>query len=625
MRTLSSRNLSLVSGHRLLASESDCRSCCLRSFSSGSRIILENHISNQHPPEISELGNSNESSTAIRDFNSEDESPMMTIGDGTLSKEYEKEFTRLIFNEESCLDDVHEALSRYNQMIQDGIEPTRNHYYSLISGCSRHGLVKEAFELFDRMAQDPNWTPYAKFVTIFFQSCLDAPGEDRSLAREKATFLRTFLKDRHYRLNQAHYFIMVKTFAKLGDLKSAFELAIEMKQIRDYIIGQLLTGSMFDHESGFSFCIRVLRIMEKLGMKLGLSELNLALRCAASCGVGSREHLEFIAKEWVKDMKKLELDRQELSVSVNPMINLSGYSDPSLDDDFDTDDSELFDTAAPNMSHGNIDALIYDFLNYKSLSQEGRNDEDVTKKSTKLDLETLRTPENRLELLGGPQWVFDTIHHNRLRYSIITMAYLLSCLPNTIEEETEIYRQCERLKMKFEIHFFNEMLRRRSLRAVNDRFHEQRFVEIDDVLKDIQSRELSVNAYTFAALAPSCNTRRRAMKLISDMKEAGLSATLDIVKPLVTNACNAFNGKYLRDVLTIMDRDGVQPDSEIIDAIEKFQTNVDKILIEHEKRLREVSGIFNQPNYVYHYNDFKSFYKGWLMRHNIEDRKDLEP
>lgn len=582
----------------------------------------------------------------------------LEIGGRKPAAYYEEEMKRLIHGHVGP-DKMKRAVHLFQEMTQVARhEPAKSHYSLLITGCSHLGLFKHAFDLFEKMPTHlrrggNKVTPTPGMVTSLFNACAQAEEGERRMALEKANQFRDWLYTESFPLTTIHYNVMVKTFAKLGDMRQAFQILHEMRQeehpVTEITFAMLLMGSISDTASGFSHAIHILRHMDKLSIPFNLHILNLLLRSARDCGIGSKEHLEHLTQEWVLDVKRLSTgsdgkettDAKESKVSKESLCTetISGTKDSHAEigaenGSFGTSGFRSFDScdtsssASGSRSFG--DGLDCGSTSHGSMYQSDsmavkpsilRHSSDlipVVENLVTLDLEALKLPKNRLALIGGPEWVFDMIRKYKMKPTIATMTTLLSCLPDTVQDEEELIRRCDSLRIKYDVDFFNVLIKRRSIRAVNDRLNESRFLEIDSVIRELQSRGLQVNVMTFGVLALSCYTRKRGLKLIQDMRSAGVRINLEVMGSLVKSACVSSNVKYLRDLLQVIEEERINPDPKLLETTEKFVEKVDRILFEQENGLAQVTGIFHQSDYVYHYNDFKLFYKGWLKRLTLE-------
>lgn len=99
--------------------------------------------------------------------------------------------------------------------------------------------------------------PESPTYTALFNACANA--SDKKLALEKAENLRALIKAKDFTPNQTTYHSMIKCFAMMGQVQTAFRIADEMHE------GQIL----MNHET-FSFLLMACLGDQKTGFKLAL-------------------------------------------------------------------------------------------------------------------------------------------------------------------------------------------------------------------------------------------------------------------------------------------------------------------------------------------------------------------
>ena len=351
--------------------------------------------------------------------------------------------------------------------------------------------------------------------------------------------------------------------------------------------------------------------MKKARIPIEIHTVNLLLRCVRDCHIGTQEHLQALIEEW-KDPDQKSL--------------------PKMDKKADQESKADFN---PNLP---VPVVTINLLETNTRSPEFKDQlQLMTETIVKLDIDSLKRSENRLQLLGGVNEVYEMIENYQLRPSIATMTTLLECLGNNSkiskDMEDQLILYAERKKsIKFDTDFYNILIKRRSCRGDTP--------GVKEALAEMQNKGLPANIMTFGVLALTCDSRKRGLQLMRDMNMAGIKMNIEIAETLINKACFIPDFEYLMQILENMSEKKLRPLPSTIEKIEMASQKTSKILLQLERKQNVSSmadfqsfssckslqktdvSVFEMDGFSSKYDEFKLFYKVWLKNNKIEFPQD---
>lgn len=333
-----------------------------------------------------------------------------------------------------------------NRMLkEDRVKPDNFIYDLLITECGRMGYDKKAFQLYNRMKQR-SLRVTGPTYTALFNACANSPFPEFAL--QKAINLRKTMIQKGVHPNEINYNAMVKAFGRCGDMKTAFELVDEMKAtklpMKVQTINHLLQVCCSDKEYGFRHALLVWHNMHRRNISPDVYSFNLMLRCVRDCGIGDMKTTQHVIARILSESRsaiKIKAQKDVLMIEDKPTKAINTIENNEKQEANNTVD-KVRDTVdeMPNMltKLPHLGSLV-------SLSE-------------------VKTPFDRLCLLGGLPAICAEIEAIRVRPDVKTFTQLLDILPPTREAEGEIIEKMKELRIRADTDFFNLLLKRRILR-----------------------------------------------------------------------------------------------------------------------------------------------------------------
>lgn len=513
---------------------------------------------------------------------------------------------------------VKEALDLFVEMRRNFVTPIHPHYTYMIGVCGKIGYTEMAFNLLRQMT-DRSFIPTPATLTGLFNACAESPFPEYGL--KKAHLLKEKIEIKNWRLTQITYHAMIKAFGKCGDLVTAFKIVDEMAKADIKIdvstYSFLLMSCISNKEAGFTYAVEVWRKMKAKKCMPNVYTCNLLLRAARDCDIGSKEISCLLLQHWSNYSKRPYgfITKEELSKE--PVLKLQSGTEyivsqssggmhkanHDLEDQSDKLDENL-DNNVPsyeleNISNKNIASHNSETLTASLLSARPLNGPEI------LEIVNIKTPSDRLSLIGGKEGFLKFMHEAEVKPDIKTFALLLECLPDNIEEEDKLLSILDQYQMNPTIDFFNVLIKRRNFRK--DRTNAQK------VLLLINKYELTPDIMTFGALALGCPTLQMASTFIDEMKKFGSHPNIEIAGSLARQACQGLDFSYMKYVLELMEEEDIKPDQRLLSTLEKTLSNTRKEIILREQG-KEVRRLYQHGNLQADFKEFFSFYEEWLKR-----------
>ncbi|KAG8183529.1 hypothetical protein JTE90_003877 [Oedothorax gibbosus] len=510
-----------------------------------------------------------------------------------------------------------EALDLFLDMRKNFVAPEKGHYTFMIGACGRAGYTDMAFKLLRQMT-DRNLKPTPATLTGVFNSCSESPFPEYSL--KKAQMLREKIKVKNWTMNQITYRAMIKAFGKCGDIQTAFQIVDEMAKedikIDVSTYSFLLMSCISNKEAGFTHAVEVWRKMKERSVKPDVYSFNLLLRATRDCDVGPNEISCLLLQHWSSFPKRPygfetkealakteEILQIESAGTVDILPDTEKLSDDREDVSFIADASMSKSLKKGEDLNSAVDSIAVRSQNL--LSTRPMNGSEV------LELGDIRTPSDRLTLLGNAKGFLLDMKRNKVCPDIKTFTLLLECIPPTIEAEEELISLLDVYNVKPDVGFFNSLIKRRSFRF--------KHVEASKVLLYINKWSLTPDIITYGSLALGCTNFQKAKVFISDMRKLGLCPNTIIVGSLLSGACTALDFDYMENVLELMEEEGIKPNDRMLQRLETTVKTIRKNIYDMEHG-RTVPSIYEKEGFAERYKEFCQTYEQWLK--NIKYDKE---
>lgn len=311
---------------------------------------------------------------------------------------------------------------------QDRVKPEGYIYNLLLGACGRVGYTKKAFMLYNDMKKR-GIKVHSGTYTALFNACSNSPWPTTD-GLDRARKLYDIMIEKGYQPNDTNYNAMIKAFGRCGDLSMAFALVDEMQQkgisVKNDTVNFLLQSCITDSEAGFRHSLLVWRKLVEKNIRPNVYTFNLLLRCVRDCGLGDLEATKTVIEKLTESSDRLQLedgqsDRLNLQDSEESAVALAPqYVDqrPNL--------------LAINPHLGSVMAIT-----------------------------EVKTPEDRLILLGGCKGFLETIIQYKCTPDIKTFTLLLDCIPNSLAAEKELLVWLRKLNVKPDLDFYNHLMKNR--------------------------------------------------------------------------------------------------------------------------------------------------------------------
>ncbi|GFW39179.1 pentatricopeptide repeat-containing protein 1, mitochondrial [Trichonephila clavipes] len=488
---------------------------------------------------------------------------------------------------------------------------------------------------------DRGFQPTSATLTGLFNSCAESPFPDHGLA--KANFLKEKIKSKNWQLNQITYHSMIKAFGKCGDIQTAFEIVDEMAKAEIKIDAStynfLLMSCIANKEAGFTHAIEVWRKMKERRCLPNLFTFNLLLRAVRDCDVGPKEISCLLLQHWSNYSRrpygfkvKKTLPKKNILLLENTEMNqIESNSQVSVNDQTEKGHlTEGFSVSEIDHNAQKSNKRIEQDSNYhlpetKNIFLQNKTETSVINKignevpsvlharpincAEVTDIGDIKTPCDRLALIGGAENILIDMKKNKVKPNIKTFTLLLESLPSSTEAEDQLIALLDVYGVKPDIGFFNMLIKKR-----NFRFD---YAAALEVLALVNKWSLSPDIVTYGVLAVGCITHRKATVFINDMRKLGYSPNTEIIGALVNNACKCLDFKFIQDTLKLIEELQTDPDERMLKTIEHtLETARNNIIdMEHGK---DVPYRYKREGFRKNYKEFCEIYEEWLKNRKLE-------
>ena len=232
-------------------------------------------------------------------------------------------------------------------------------------------------------------------------------------------------------------------------------------------------------------------------------------------------------------------------------------------------------------------------------------------------LSNLNTPHLRFQILGDLDGFMEVITKEySVQPDIKLMSQLIECIDNTLEAEEKLLKYLEKLKIKPDVDFFNQLMRKRVFRKDE--------LNARELLDKINEYDLTPNIMTYGCVALSCKSIKDIFDLYHEMKAQNVSPNIQIMGTLIKLAALRSRPDAVLSLLKIMNFHQIKPDARLIGTLEKFVDRYRQYVIQLESGKNHngksvpivVQKEFEKglPNW----KAFFQFYENWLKNTQVE-------
>lgn len=523
-----------------------------------------------------------------------------------------------------------QALALLLDMKRHLVPPVQAHYTVLIGACGRAGYTEMAFKLLRQMTEK-GFKPTSATLTGLFNSCAESP--DPCYGLKKAVFLKEKILLKPWEATVPTYHAMIKAFGRCGDIKTAFEVVDEMIEsgcrVSVETYNTLMIACISDKDAGFTHAIEVWRKMISKKLHPDIYSYNLLLRAVRDCGVGPEEVSCNLLHHWSRggvhlfsDKKKTFSHEDVLTLPYVTHENTKLLPDPVFRADRNgfvqknTTSAVRESKVEHEVSSVDNDAGEYvaqtagkpsNLISHAVLSL--LSPRPVTGPKF-IDLEKMRSPANRLFLIGGVEGFLELMRKDKVAPDIKTFTMLLRIIPNSTVCENQLLELIESHQLKPDIDFFNILIKKRNFR--------KDFRASKEVLVLLTKKGLSPNIVTFGVLALGCFKKNDGLQLLHDMKSLGFCPNIEIFGALLNSASRTIDLEYICTLIKAMTAEQIKPNLQLLQMLEDIKNIAhDKIVaVEHHK---ESAGLHFSEKL---YDEFCQLYEQWLKTTDVEEQAD---
>lgn len=331
------------------------------------------------------------------------------------------------------------ALNVLDLMKENGDKPNLYIYRLLLSSFSRQGDVEQCFKLFKKL-KERGLTPSASIYTSLLNAC--ATTNDTQKALDHLSFLREYLYKRNIDLTDINYATLIRAYSCHNQILIAFEIADEARDKNIFtqnVIAALFHAIIGDKENGLKYGLILWHKMRISKIRPTIFHYNLLLRTIRDTKFGDLKVNDIIVPEFIETQIQLsETGRPDL-LDFPPVLTTSLISVLRKNNYFISNNNNPRQQQELNID--TIDKNLPSTLNLNDILQE-----------------------NRLFLFGGIDKLLKRMKHDNVQPDKKTLTLMLDLLPPTVESEKSFCRYIIKNELKFDITFFNILIKRRCLR-----------------------------------------------------------------------------------------------------------------------------------------------------------------
>lgn len=185
-----------------------------------------------------------------------------------------------------------------------------------------------------------------------------------------------------------------------------------------------------------------------------------------------------------------------------------------------------------------------------------------------VDLAEIKTPEQRLLLVGGLSGFIKTMEKNNVTPDIKTYCLLLDNIPSTLSAENLLLKEIKKTKTKIDIDFLNMLIKKRCFR--------KDYKNAREVMKLFEKYNFLPNIITYGVLALTCVTLEDAQILLREMEENGYRINIEILGALLKTACYQENFTYVFEIMKLLEAQKINPNKQFLGHLKTLHAHVRK-------------------------------------------------
>lgn len=361
---------------------------------------------------------------------------------------------------------IKEAIDFVEQKMikEDRVKPEAYIFNLLLGACGRVGYTKKAFMLYNDMKRR-GLNVMGGTYTALFNACANSPWPTTD-GLTRAQKLRDIMIEKGHTPNVTTCNAMIKAFGRGGDMSTAFLIVDEMLAkkyvIKDDTINFLIQACITDNEAGFRHALLVWRKLIEKKIQPSVYTFNLLLRCIRDCGLGDAEVTQDVINRLVSGDKNILISdsaRKFVNSKDKDLIDKPDH----LNENNESSNKQLdvSESTVTQVTNFEVSATSDDF----SIEKYKPNLlADTPHLGNIISLSEVKTPEDRLFLVGGYKGFLETMDQYKCIPDIKTLTQLLDCIPNTSTAENGLLNFIKEYKLKPDIDFFNMLMKKRSMR-----------------------------------------------------------------------------------------------------------------------------------------------------------------
>lgn len=449
---------------------------------------------------------------------------------------------------------VPKMLQLHQQFIyEDRYIPEKTLYSILINACARVGFTRKAVQLFEEMKRF-ELKPTKSAVTGLFNACANC-SHTAEYGLKQALQIREQLQLAGYEFNDIQYNVMIKAFARLGDMATARTTLQEMTDKGHTVsletYSMLLMGCISNKNAGLLEGTRMMHRMLQSGSSIDLPVINLFLRCIRDCEISQEDVLQISSSQFIatsNSNRNLQLIESGLTVTDPEKV-------PSQ--------LELM-TATPSYNLIERDDSLPNLLTGANLNQ-----------IISIDFASLSRPANRFLLFGGVQGFVKLMDSNGIKPSLKTITMFVD-LMHPKEALAQMRLLLERYHLKADIYLYNVLLKKVAKTGSQVRCRE--------ILSAMANDSIEPDIMTFGALTFACFDTKPAKRLLSDMFKCGIVPNAQIIGSLVNIACSSENLDYVSFMLDHIERNQLPLTKLTVEQVDLLLKKTRQLIVSNERK-----------------------------------------
>lgn len=451
---------------------------------------------------------------------------------------------------------VPKMLELHQQFIyEDRYIPEKTLYSILINACARVGFTRKAVQLFEEMKRF-ELTPTKSTVTGLFNACANCT-HTAEYGLKQALQIREKLQLAGYEFNDIQYNVLIKAFARLGDMATARTTLQEMTDKGHTVsletYSMLLMGCISNKNAGLLEGTRMMHRMLQSGSSIDLPVINLFLRCIRDCEISREDVLQISSSQFIAtSCSNSNLQLIESGLKVTDPENPA----PSQ--------LELV-TATPTYNLIERDAeSLPNLLTGANLNQ-----------IISIDFASLSRPANRFLLFGGVQGFAQLMDSNGIKPNLKTLTMFVD-LMHAKEALDQVRLLLERYHLKADIYLYNVLLKKVAKTGSHARCRE--------ILSAMANDSIEPDIMTFGALTFACFDTKAAKRLLTDMFKCGIVPNEQIIGSLVNIACSSENLDYVSFMLEHIERNRLPLTRLTVEQVDLLLKKTRQLIVSNERK-----------------------------------------